>query len=423
MVTIGKKVILDSPGERITNVIVYDVSRVQVSECEITRSLGRATFSPTSKNFPSTASVSLGNVDIIGSIYMTAILSVSSAAPNVCASSGWLFSAIRYISHVFGASNTGPINVAGDSVLLFNLSCAENSAKRDKVLSLGGPVINGAGTYEATLLIPIVMSNMGNSETKLPLDLAALNAPLQLNVMFRSNTDFLSGSDATKITQFDNLTITLETLYLTNRVMSPAMQSRIDPSVAISYPYNYLQSNMFRQTGVIAGQEVPITLCNLINADVMSIIVAILPLDNYEQNQVTYANPLSIANWVTPIRMRLALNGEIYLYSVSSSLIELDELVNADSTNKVLASTMSPSGQTTYPFTFDCQRHTFSTIQWSTKRAGTHRGTVHNTRRAPSSTPVLSLVLPTSGDFVIFYSYCYTALLTCHGGSSETQTS
>lgn len=415
-----KAILLDNPGTRIQGVLAYDVMTLQVDAVENTRALGRFTISPSSLVFGQTATLSIGNADQVSCLYLTMRLVVPVATPNVYAGAGWGYQAINSFNYLFGPSSLGPHNISGYGALLANLAAAESSPKRQAIIDLGGPVVNGPGTYDAVVILPIVMSNTFTSPSKLPLDLVGLNSPLIVNIIFGQARDFLSGTSVGSITNFNQAWLTTETYYLTDRNASPALQSRTYQGVMVAYPFYYIQSGTIPNFVINgAGQETPLALTNLINADPMAVVFAVYRQSSVVQSGAVTA-PLCASAMLRPDGVRFLINGEVWNLTPSANLATMDEFMNGGASNVITSAQMDPPAQGAFPFLLKWDQSSFYLIQFSQQRCVAQTGLMANTRRTPQATPQLLLTFNTdpAEALVLHYIYIYQAMVKMAGGNS-----
>lgn len=415
-----KPIILQAPGTRVEGSLCYDANSLLVDMVENTRALGRFSISPSSLVFGQTATISIGNSDQFSTLYLTMRITIPANTPNVYAGSGWGYQAINSFNYLFGPSSLGPHNISGYGMLLANLVTAETGPKRQAIIDLGGSPINGPGTYDATIVIPLVMSNTYHDPHKLPIDLVGLNSPLVINIVFGRNTDFLSGLSASVIGGFSQAWMTAESFYLTDRNKSPALESKMSSGLRCSYPFYYTQSGTipsFVSNG--PAQETNLVLTNLINSDPMAIVFCVYRQSSVVQNALTSA-PLSAGAMLTPDSVRFLINGEVWNLTQTSSLAFMDELVTSGSDLRLTAGQMAPAGQTLFPFTRQWTRGSFYVIQLSQQRCVAQTGAMANTRRTPQATPQLMLTFNTDpGEaLVLHYIYIYQSLLAMSEGNS-----
>jgi hypothetical protein len=417
-----KQVQLAAPGSVTEDVLWYSPLKTSVHQVEVNHLVGRTQISGNSTNLGGTAEHVVGSSEICGYFVLTVQLTVPANAPNVVASNGWLYLAIKQLQWLFGAQSGVQPAIDGLGIADYNHVCSFQKV-RDSHMWVGGQPINGPGVYSASILIPAPQSNMLAGKHKaLPIDTQGLSSSLIVRITYGPATSFLTGADAALITNWSYATLNVETFELARRNESPYQLLRLNPGVSLSYPFSYLQTmSQITAGNVLANQPFVATLNGFLAADPLVIFFTVTPVPYYQQVP-TNNSPLCYRSARCKY-FELRLNGQIYakLENGSGAITEQLE-AGSGYDRKIYIPTPAPDGNFYYPTTFASRRCPVYVWQASITRAPAFDGIMMNTRRTPSTLLTLTFTVdddePVNMPYNIHWVFAYSALMGFQAGAT-----
>lgn len=234
--------------------------------------------------------------------------------------SGWGYNMIRRVGIRYGGSTL--YYFQSDQELIDVLSDAEDSTKKQQLLTLGGQAMLSApsatpgpgdfsdvGKRTAYVYIKLPHNTPSAQELGLPLPSDLLTSPIQVNIEFKQASEvFLQSANiggATPVLPqaFALAQAQFRQIHFDDRGEQLARKVNMS-EMAYSYPLKYFSQEVFRQTNVQGGTDVPITLTGIRSGNCKGIRVWVKP--SADANVLNFVNPNSI---------QLSVNGLVYFDS------------------------------------------------------------------------------------------------------------
>jgi hypothetical protein len=273
------------------------------------------------------------------------------------------------------------------------------------------------GKRTAYVYIKLPHNTPSAQELSLPLPTDILTSPIQLNIEFKNASEVfltnatIAGATPVLPTAFDKARCQFKQIHFDDRGEQLARKVNMAEN-AYSYPLKYFSQEVFRQTNVQGGLDVPLTLTGLRSGNCKGLRVWVKP--------TTDANVL---NFVNPNSVQLAVNGLIYFDSKNGEqqLWNLVERKTSASFSNEILSTQLAGGVTSWVVTP-------STGYWIWIPFGQHQEVLANECELSHGLSLmnsiinLTLNLPTLGGgatYTVTAEYLFNSTLLFSRGSCE----
>lgn len=302
----------------------YQNAENSMKQCHPTTVENRYFLDLNSKTFGS-ANTLLFNPDegldhVILTLQLPAPSEVSGAYAGLALNKGWGYNAIRRVGIRYGGSTL--YYFQSDQELIDVLSDAEDSVKKDQLLTLGGQAMvsasssaPGAGDFAdagkrtAYVYIKLPHNTPSAQELALPLPTDLLTSPIQVNIEFKQASEIflqnstIAGGTPVLPQSFAVAQAQFKQIHFDDRGEQLARKVNMS-EMSYSYALKYFAQEVFRVTNVQGGVDVPITLTGLRSGNCKGIRVWVKPTAD-----------ANVLNFVNPNSIQLSVNGLVYFDS------------------------------------------------------------------------------------------------------------
>jgi len=286
---------------------------------------GRYKQSANTLNFGATSQFQIPPNSILSNCWLTATVTVPIMAG---APAGWFLNSIASIEYQFaGSSNMNQIQLSGDSHWSLIMAACQTKEKRDGILAASPAIVGGAAAATYTVACPLYLPwSSSNTEDKFPVDSAALQGNIIVNIRWRPNYEVFSGYTANALTgpsAFDSVNLTAKQINLMEQAFRVSNMIKSDPTVTYVIPTNHAQT-FTKEVSVTAGSIGTITLDSLPKGQLVGIFVKARSIDSFGNSLgLTPIHPAGVVFNYT----RLRHNGQDIIFYESEQEAQLVRLI------------------------------------------------------------------------------------------------
>lgn len=406
-----KRVLLSNPGYKLSDVY-YSKYNTQVDLAEVTWNTGRYTSTLNNSNFGSNTQVIIPNSSLLSTMYLHLELPDVVADQTICR--GWGFACIDSISFLFGSSNVSQIQINGQTLFQLIMMEAETEEKRSEMLRLAGEewLVPSGGNLEADLIIPLPWSTACGEHAKLPIDTNILKNPITVQIRFKGS-DSIYGGTGDRPTGFLNSLVTLKQGDFSNKNDSLAGELLRNPDSMYGYPFIHSQSFVPSDVTTSNQGKGNIVLQSFINADLVTVMVGIINVDDINPADNSSPNPFNYENLKN---VRLTFNGLVMYAAIEDSykLIQTDTSSGAGYWH---GSVITPGN--TAPFSSNPKDTYLLIMDFTRLRSMCYDRQYSNTWRIGQNTMTLEFDALPDTKYRVYASYLYNGIAEITQGETR----
>lgn len=413
----NKKALLSSPGT-VYNDLYYSITNSTTSLVETTYETCVNVRSLTSTQFGSSSSVNLQNENFVNEVYLFAEL--PNLVANQTLSRGWLYSAIREVEYVIGASSSS-FTIQGESLFALAMGQCHTEEERSELIQLAGheylaPVTAPAGKdaprITGQILIPLPWSSHCYDRLGLPSDLLSSN--IVITIRFNDSSAIFGGTGA-RPDSFTKLELQTREGVLTDKSKSLKYQMLKDPSLIYNYPFIHCRQFSQVFTGYRESENVKsqVNLQGFIQSDLLGIIVQVIKNSDLSSTSSNAPNALNLDD-ITNVE--LTYNG-IPIYRANYDAWKLYNMHGIHGSSGYGYSVIAPG--TTAPFNSSPTSCHLLFIDFSRIRSACLPDRMFNTFRVANQTLNLTFNTSQSDSYTCFCTYLYNGIISLQSGVSQ----
>lgn len=367
----------------------------------------------------------------------TYVASLPTNVQQVFMSAGWGYSMINRIDWVGGQSSVSSTVQEGHTNMMAMITQCETNEKASKMLfELGGRAFIGAEVEdgvspEAFVFVNLPWSSIHNTPARLqkPFNSALLFDPIRVRIEWHVANKYLMGRDAV-----GSLGTYLNPGYEAVAYMRQGNYTKTNPDVrgllnklpAEIIPYPYFSYNSLSDVVGFDGNTttgVKLNLATFLNADLMSIVIGIIPQIQEGGSSDPAANQTNPWAYEQISDVELTWNGLVLhkTPSVSNDFFELAQGKSGEGTYDYTDVAPPPVPSNITLATASNLKTNLLTINFTRENQAFFQGHFPNSFRIANNPLVLGFKTKTTAKYTLHANAVYSALLNVNQGRSFVQ--